>query len=108
MDKKLVLSTGDAEKDVKVLAAIEGETLVNKESFEEARERERRANEATAKQPDAEGASRNALTEQPFVEGQVIAVVDEGEKKSASEEYMESLRNKPKNTETRTSFDLKV
>jgi hypothetical protein len=102
MEKKFIESSGNSERDTEVLAEVQ-ETLVNKESFEDARKRERAANEATAKQPDEEGASRNALTDQPFVKGQVIAVVNEGEKKSSSQEFMDSLRT-ARRSEDRDGF----
>jgi hypothetical protein len=104
--EKIILSTGDAEKDVELLAQVKGETVVNRNSQEDAKERERLANEATAKHPDEEGASGNLLTAQPRIAGQVLAVVDDGEEKSASEEYVDSVRNSPKRETTVVNRDL--
>ncbi len=72
MATKLILSTGDNHKDTKILNELHEERLVNNTSFEEAQEKERKANEDTAT-----GESHNALTETPHIEGQVIAVVQE-------------------------------
>jgi hypothetical protein len=69
---KTILSTGDSERDAQVLNDLHEERLVNNSSFEEAQEKERKANEDTAT-----GESHNALTETPHIEGQVIAVVQE-------------------------------
>jgi hypothetical protein len=80
MAKKLILSTGNAEDDAKKLAELRGEDsrLVNRTTFEEDKEKLRKANEDAAKQEP----SRNALTDTPHIEGQVIAVVDDGEPES--------------------------
>lgn len=66
---KVIYSTGDIDKDTEVLANSK-DYLTNQLSFEEAQEKEREANRAAAGEKD-----RNALTEQPRIEGQVLAVV---------------------------------
>jgi hypothetical protein len=84
MAKKLILSTGNAEEDARKLAELRGDTdtrLENRTTFEEDKEKHRRANEAAA----SEEPSRNALTDTPHLEGQVIAVVDADEPETAEE-----------------------
>jgi hypothetical protein len=92
MATKEILSTGDVEKDAQLLGSSKEETLVNKNTFEEAREKERRANEATAKQPGDAGASRNALTDSPHIEGQVLAIVQDTSKEKDNSGFMHDGR----------------
>jgi hypothetical protein len=67
---KVIYSTGDVDKDTEILAN-DKDFLTNKVSFEEAQKREREASRLAG----TEQRDRNALTEQPRIEGQVLAVV---------------------------------
>jgi predicted P-loop ATPase len=66
---RILKSTGNEQEDAKLFSEVK-DSLTNKTTFEEAKEREREANVATAT-----GTSHNALTEQPRIEGQTLAVV---------------------------------
>jgi hypothetical protein len=79
---KLLYSTGNVEEDAKLMREAGGDRLVNKTTFEEAKEREKKANEETAKPED----SHNALTEQPRMKGQVLAVLEDEPKELANNE----------------------
>jgi hypothetical protein len=83
MTTKTILSTGDSEKDAELLKSdAEKETLVNKTTFEEDLAKFRASNKEMA---DPSHAGHNALTEQPHIEGQVIAVVADTEKEKEKE-----------------------
>ena len=66
---KLLESTGNQQEDAKIFSELK-DNLRNRLSLDEAKERERAANAATASDQ-----SGNALTDEPRIKGQALAVV---------------------------------
>jgi hypothetical protein len=101
---KLLESTGNQTEDAKLLAEL-GDNLRNTFSLEEARERERAANAATAS-----GESGNTLTDEPRIKGQALAVVidnEEDDKENGKKETRTAISKENRNGDSEVN-SLKV
>lgn len=96
---RAIIATGKPEEDARILAEAVGES--NPISREEAKQRER---DASAAQKDG---PHNALTEVPFVEGQIMAILpDEEVKKPEEKKSEETPQGMPRQRQVITAKDV--